>query len=228
MDKVQLRHRLLEQYKALNLAIRRAGSSQICQYLREYLQYQVESYSAQQVVVAGYWALPWELSLAEFYQHNSHYPLYLPRVIHCGNKTMVFCRYEHGVTELTRDKVGILAPSISHKSQMEPFMGIRGLSDQSQNVLMVMLIPALAVNYQGYRLGYGGGYYDRFLSALSKSQRLSIIKLAVVHLDHLADRGRSDAAMMCEFGADFWDVSMDGVLSPRGVHEFHGSSRDSC
>ena len=228
MDKVQLRRRLLEQYKALNLAARHTDSAQICQNLQEYLQHQVESCSAQQVVVAGYWALPWELSLAEFYQHNSHYPLYLPRVIHCRHKTMVFCRYEHGVTELTRDKVGILAPSILHKAQMELSMGFRGLLDQSQDVLMVMLIPALAVNHQGYRLGYGGGYYDRFLSALPKSQRLSIIKMAVVHLDHMTDRGRSDAVMMCEFGADPWDVSMDGVLSPRGVHEFHGSSRDSC
>jgi|SRR5690554_3747865 len=29
--------------------------------------------------------------------------------------------------------------------------------------LEVIIIPCLAANYQGYRLGYGGGYYDRYL-----------------------------------------------------------------
>jgi 5-formyltetrahydrofolate cyclo-ligase len=28
----------------------------------------------------------------------------------------------------------------------------------------LVLVPALACDYQGYRLGYGSGYYDRFLS----------------------------------------------------------------
>lgn len=32
----------------------------------------------------------------------------------------------------------------------------------------VVLVPGLAFDYQGYRLGYGKGYYDRFLSHLEK------------------------------------------------------------
>jgi len=42
----------------------------------------------------------------------------------------------------------------------------------------VLLVPLLAFDRQGYRLGYGGGYYDRTLTALRAKKPIQAIGLA--------------------------------------------------
>ena len=55
---------------------------------------------------------------------------------------------------------------------------------QMQNT--VMLLPALAFDRLGYRLGYGGGYYDRYL-AQAKEQSISLLGVGLVFDELVAD-----------------------------------------
>jgi 5-formyltetrahydrofolate cyclo-ligase len=42
----------------------------------------------------------------------------------------------------------------------------------------LLLVPLLAFDSQGFRLGYGGGYYDRSLAALRDAGRVSAVGMA--------------------------------------------------
>lgn len=86
---------------------------------------------------------------------------FLPR-INGDFRTFKVCNYVIG-DNLVKNKWGILepdknAPVISHKK------------------LDMVIIPALAIDENKIRLGYGGGFYDRFLPLLDPS----CIKLALI------------------------------------------------
>lgn len=70
----------------------------------------------------------------------------------------------------------------------------------------VVLVPALAVDESGHRLGRGGGSYDRALTRVRSSSRV----LAVVHDDEVIDAVPAVAH----------DRRVDGVLTPSGVRIF--------
>jgi 5-formyltetrahydrofolate cyclo-ligase len=70
-----------------------------------------------------------------------------------------------------------------------------------------VLVPALAVDRRGFRLGTGGGYYDRALGLVAPT----VPVLAVVYDDELFDAVPSERH----------DRPVTGALTPSGVRRFH-------
>ena len=68
----------------------------------------------------------------------------------------------------------------------------------------VVLVPLLAFDTRGYRIGYGGGYYDRTLQRLRKLKPVVAIGLAY-------DEQRVDAVPV-----ESYDERLDWVLTPSG------------
>lgn len=64
---------------------------------------------------------------------------------------MVFVEIK-SMEELKPNKYGIREPELIEGKVV--------LSDKDT----IMIVPALAIDKEGYRLGYGGGYYDKYIS----------------------------------------------------------------
>jgi 5-formyltetrahydrofolate cyclo-ligase len=78
--------------------------------------------------------------------------LYLPRII---GKDLEWVQWQGDQSEL--------APSKFSKNIFEP----TGPTISDQSVIELVVVPALRIDRSGYRLGQGGGFYDRALSHLS-------------------------------------------------------------
>jgi 5-formyltetrahydrofolate cyclo-ligase len=74
---------------------------------------------------------------------------------------LIFRSYDEGDAFIT-GPMGIAEPS-ADKQQLDPD---------------VVLVPLLAFDRRGYRLGYGGGYFDRTLAALRQTKTVLAIGIA--------------------------------------------------
>ena len=88
------------------------------------------------------------------------HPIALPRVVKRGEK-LAFHLYEQGAA---------LVPGVFGLSQPG--------KDWPEAIPDVLVVPLLAFDAKGNRLGYGGGFYDRTLAALRASRKVVAVGFA--------------------------------------------------
>ena len=109
----------------------------------------------------------------------------------CEDKggNMRFCEVS-SLDELETGSFGIKEPSSDSPEKLP------------QNT--VIFLPALSVDKKGYRLGYGKGYYDRYLA---KHAELKPFLVGVIY----------DELLLDELPHDEYDIPCDAVVSESGV-----------
>lgn len=115
--------------------------------------------------VALYYPLPDEVDIRQLADQLQEAVVLLPRVV--SSEAMEWRRYT-GAADLRAGAFGIMEPV------GEPFV--------RYDLIDVAVVPGMAFDAQGHRLGRGRGYYDRFLS-----RHPHIYKIGVCFSERLLD-----------------------------------------
>lgn len=108
------------------------------------------------------------------------------------DRSMVF-HFVSSLSELTESTYGLLEPPAENEA-FDPA--------ECEKVNAICVVPGIVYDKRGYRIGYGGGYYDRYLSSFLGT------KVGIAYYDFIANdvpHGR-------------FDLAVDVLISERGIY----------
>jgi 5-formyltetrahydrofolate cyclo-ligase len=139
--KTQLRRTLLKKRQLMPVNEWREKSDRICTQLQTSLLF------TQAKTILAYFSFRQEPDLSSLFTNNK-YRWGFPR---CVGKSMYWHLWN------PQDALEIGSYGITEPHPQAPIIDTEEVD--------LILVPSVACDYQGYRLGYGGGYYDRLLSS---------------------------------------------------------------
>jgi 5-formyltetrahydrofolate cyclo-ligase len=176
-SKSDLRRSLLQVRRNLSPETWRTLSDRLCTHLQNSPPF------IQAQTILAYTSFRQEPDLMPLFQ-QSHKRWGLPR---CLDKSLIWHEWSAD-RPLHPGAYGILEPH-AH----DPLLDLATVD--------LILVPCVAIDSQGYRLGYGSGFYDRFLSHNAKPT-LGIL---------------FDFARLPQLPTDSWDQPLSGCCTEAGV-----------
>jgi len=139
MTKTQWRRQLLKSRQSIPVMEWQEKSLQLCHHI------QSSSLFTSSRTILAYFSFRQEPDLSSLFATNHQWGF--PR---CVDKSLVWHRWQPG-DDLEKNAYGIWEPR-------------RDAPEIVATEVDLILVPAVACDSLGYRLGYGGGFYDRMLS----------------------------------------------------------------
>jgi len=182
-NKLELRQMLLRQRRAMTPEDWRVKSDRLCHHL------QSSSLITEAQTILAYFSFRQEPDLTALIQQTGDRVWGFPR---CVGKSLVWHIWSatsnlplqsgaYGITEPHPDCPTLAAHQVD-----------------------LILVPAVACDRQGYRLGYGGGFYDRLLSDPDWATKPTI---GIVF----------DFARLSQLPTDAWDQPLSAVCTEAGL-----------
>jgi 5-formyltetrahydrofolate cyclo-ligase len=146
----EAKSRLRQSLRKLRASLGEETRARASQSIREALE--AWPIFQQSQTILTYMPIKGEVDLTALLDRHSEKQWILPRIIPEEDHRMVFHAYDAG--RLVRHPFGMAEPTAD--SPTVP-----------REALQLVLVPGLAFDRRGWRLGYGGGYFDRFLKDFS-------------------------------------------------------------
>lgn len=177
-QKADLRKQLLTARRALDPATRAAWDRAIGARVIAWWR------AARPAALGVYWPLRDEPDLQAVYVELERLGarLLLPVVVE-KHAALAFADWRVGEA-MVKDAMGVAVPADLRLAAYPP----------------ALLVPCLGYNAQGYRLGYGGGFYDRTLARAPRPQTLGI----------------AYSCLRVAFDGDAHDVALDRIVTETG------------
>ena len=152
----------------------------------------LNKYHVERKFIGLYWPLKGEVDI-RFIKEINNQKVALPH----SSKTKGISYHSWSNNKLAIDSNSIPAPT--------------GENAIKPNDISILLVPAIAIDQEGYRLGYGGGYFDRLRQ---KSLWFSIPSFVVIS---------NNCISKTNLPRDKWDVPFNGWISEKGLHQIEAT-----
>lgn len=184
--KANLRREASARRKAAHAAHPQAGAT-LAQHFRSAIQVPAGA------AVSGFWPMGDEIDVKPLLAqlHAAGHPIGLPVVVGKG-QPLIFRAWHPGLALVAG----------GFKTEVPP-------PSAPELVPQVLIVPLLAFDAEGYRLGYGGGFYDRTLEKLRKSGARPLAVGVGFSAQHVPRVPR-----------DHYDQPLDWIVTEKSVQQF--------
>ncbi len=184
-EKQYLRQQLKKRRSGIGILEIQRKSLKIQENLKKFLE------SASLSAVYLYFPMPGEPDLSQIGEWLHHKGVSLGFPVVGSESEMEFYEWAPG-DPISINRFGIPEPEVGGKVALSP------------DYETVIIVPALGIDVNGFRIGYGGGYYDRYLAHSPES-----VTIGTVFDDFVVD----------EIAHDPWDVRVSWICSESSIRQ---------